>query len=446
MAMEINLPAPVLTALDALTENGFEAYCVGGCVRDAALGKIPSDYDIATSALPERIIAVFSRFRVIETGLKHGTVTVIIDGMQLEITTFRIDGSYSDGRHPDSVSFTSSLEEDLRRRDFTINAMAYSPKSGLIDLFGGMEDLFGRLIRCVGNPIDRFNEDALRILRAIRFAASLGFSLEDDTAAAVHHECCRLECVSAERLSAELSKLVTGSDACNILIDYSDVIAVIIPEILPCIGFEQHSKYHKYDVWQHICHALEASPPELDVRLALLLHDIGKPACFTMDEQGHGHFHGHEKLSSHIAADVLTRLRYPTALVNTVRDLVAMHYILPIAERTYVRRIMSKTGTEKFYKLIKVITADNSAKAIEADKRLDCIETMERFADELVKENACIKLSDLNINGTDLIGIGLAGKEIGDMLSLLLEMVIADILPNKHDVLLRFAVENVQNS
>ena len=445
MTIKTDLPAAVLTALDILNDSGYEAYCVGGCVRDAALGKEPSDYDIATSALPEQVVAVFSEFRVIETGLKHGTVTVLIDEMQLEITTFRIDGCYSDGRRPDSVVFTLSLEEDLRRRDFTINAMAYSPASGLIDPFGGMEDLFGRRIRCVGNPLERFDEDALRILRAVRFASTLGFSVEEDTAAAVHYECCRLECVSAERLAAELSKLIVGGNALEVLLEYSDVMAVLIPEIQPCIGFEQHSRYHKYDVWKHICYAVDSSPPELDIRLAVLLHDIGKPVCFTMDEQGHGHFHGHEKLGSQMAAEALTRLRYPAAVVNMVKELIAMHYVLPLPERTYVRRIMSKIGEEKFYKLIKVISADNSAKAVEADTRLGYAEAMKRFADELIKENACIKLSDLQINGTDLIGIGLSGKEIGNMLSLLLEMVIADILPNNHDELMKFAVGNAQN-
>ena len=356
-------PAPALEAIARLREAGYEAYLVGGCVRDALLGRAPGDWDITTAALPEQVEAVFTGERIIETGLKHGTVTVLLDGKPLEITTFRTEAAYSDHRHPDAVAFTPSLTEDLARRDFTINAMAWTLENtgdgslcstkasvfsddcitqrtvpcvplekrgegmedGLQDPFGGQADLERKLIRCVGDPYKRFEEDALRILRALRFAAQLDFAIDPATAAAAHALRGTLDLVSRERIAVELTKLLCGPAARRIVVDYWEILSIPLPELAPMAGLDQRSKYHCYDVLGHCAAALEAVPPEPVLRWAALLHDVGKPACFTVDEAGRGHFYGHAKAGGPMAREIMTRLRFDRDTVNRVSRLVELH-------------------------------------------------------------------------------------------------------------------------
>ena len=313
MMPSVPLPAGVSRALTMLESAGFEAFIVGGCVRDALRGITPKDYDITTSALPEETKSVFRDWRVIETGIQHGTITVVMDGMPLEITTYRTEGTYSDNRHPDSVSFTASLREDVARRDFTMNAIAYSPTRGMIDHFGGAEDIRRGIIRCVGDPATRFREDALRMMRGIRFASVLGFAIEKNTAAAIHENKERIPTVSAERIRVELTKLLCGANVKNVLMDWWDVIGTVIPEILPMHGFDQKTPYHIYDVWEHTAVAVSNIPPDPHLRLCALLHDIGKPPSFFTDEKGVGHFYGHPAVSARMTEEILARLKYDNA-------------------------------------------------------------------------------------------------------------------------------------
>ena len=325
-------PAPALAAIARLRAAGFPAYLVGGCVRDTLLGRVPGDWDITTAALPEQVEAVFAGERIIETGLKHGTVTVLLDGLPLEITTFRTEAAYSDHRHPDAVAFTPSLTEDLARRDFTINAMAWTRENtgdglnaGLQDPFGGQADLEKKLIRCVGDPHKRFEEDALRILRALRFASQLDFTIDPATAAAAHALRDTLALVSRERIAVELTKLLCGPAARRIIVEYWEILSVPLPELAPMAGLDQRNKHHCYDVLEHSAAAVEAVPPEKLLRWAALLHDVAKPACFTVDEAGRGHFYGHAKRGAPMAREIMTRLRFDKDTVNRVAQLVELH-------------------------------------------------------------------------------------------------------------------------
>ena len=313
---------PAARALARLHEAGFEAWLVGGCVRDMLLGCAPKDYDLATSARPEETKAVFPGETVLETGIRHGTVTVLLEGMPLEITTYRVDGAYSDARHPDGVTFADNLRADAARRDFTINAMAYAPGRGLRDYFGGQADLRAGCLRAVGDPGTRFQEDALRILRGLRFAAVLDFSLEEETDRAARRYAPLLTKVSAERCAAELGKLLCGPAAGRILRAYPAVLGVVIPELLPMVGFAHRNAHHCYDVWTHTAVAVDHVPPRLPLRLAMLLHDMGKPDTFSLGEDGQGHFYGHPRRSVELAEGILTRLRFPRRTREQVLCLV----------------------------------------------------------------------------------------------------------------------------
>ena len=303
----MNCPESVRTVLGTLEAAGYEAWCVGGCVRDTLLGRVPGDWDVTTSAMPEETMAVFGK-RAFPTGLQHGTVTVRTHHEAIEVTTYRVDGEYRDHRRPDSVTFTRSLEEDLRRRDFTVNAMAMSLRGELRDPFGGQMDLKNSVLRCVGEPDRRFGEDALRILRGLRFAATLGFTIEQETAESIHRSRNDLKDIAVERIQVELFKLLSGRNAAEILRQFPDVIGVFWPEVLPMVGFDQCNHHHCYDVWEHTLRAVEAVPCDPILRCAMLLHDIGKPACFTMDEAGVGHFYGHGAISRELADGMLRRL------------------------------------------------------------------------------------------------------------------------------------------
>ena len=442
---DVQLPAGVSRALSMLEDAGYEAFIVGGCVRDALRGITPKDYDITTSALPEETKSVFRDYRVIETGIQHGTVTVMMEGMPLEITTYRTEGTYSDNRHPDSVSFTTSLREDVARRDFTMNAIAYSPVRGLIDHFGGAEDIRGGIIRCVGDPDTRFREDALRMMRGIRFASALGFAIEENTAAAIRENKERISAVSAERIRVELTKLLCGANVKNVLMDWWDVLGVVIPEILPMHGFDQRTPYHIYDVWEHTAVAVSETPPVTHLRLSALLHDIGKPPSFFTDEKGVGHFYGHPAVSEKMAEEILARLKYDNVTRRRVVTLVREHDRIIEPTETAVKRALFRLTPEVFFNLLIIKRADNLAQSPNYRDRLATYDRIESMAQDILERNECVSVATLAVNGGDLIAIGMKpGKEIGEMLSLLLEQVIRGDLANDRDELLTYVKKKMR--
>ena len=442
--MRIKLPSGVKFILDTLAAQGKEAYIVGGCVRDAYLGKSPHDWDICTSALPEETTTIFTQagYKVIPTGIQHGTVTVRIKDKGYEVTTFREDGDYSDGRHPDSVKFVRSLQNDLARRDFTMNAMAYSPATGLIDPFNGRKDIRNKVIRCVGRPEVRFCEDALRIMRAVRFAAVTGFVLEDSTRYEAWSLASCLEEVAWERKQKELVALLQGEYAGMALRKYKDILAWVIPEIRPSFGFTQNNPYHVYDVWEHTVHAVEEAPAQdVIVRLALLLHDIGKPLCYEEDENGVGHFLGHGEVSQKIARQVLARLRFDADTVETVSELVGIHDRRFEATPKAVRKFMGQIGPEQYFRFLEVRAGDIQAQAPElVDSRIEKVERLRQIGQEVLAEKQCISLRDLAVNGHDLIAAGMkSGPEMGRVLSTLLDRVIEDPALNEKNTLLELS-------
>jgi len=429
--LNIVLPPQVKVAIELLEQNGFEAYVVGGCVRDSILGVCPPDWDITTSALPNEVLCVFNKFKTIETGIKHGTVIVIINDLPLEITTFRIDGDYLDNRHPENVKFCSNLREDLSRRDFTINAMAYNKSDGLIDAFDGIKDIKNNTIKCVGNPDLRFNEDALRILRALRFSSVLGFELEQSTDDSVLRNAYLLQNVSKERIATELLKLLCGKNVCNVLLKYRDVIAKIIPEIEPMFDFNQHNKHHIFDVWEHTVYAIGYADCDPIVRLTLLLHDIGKPHCFSMDEKGVGHFYGHGNISADIARTVLKSLKLSNEMSETVLTLVKYHDYPITSKEKIVKRRLLKFSVPIFVLLLKVKLADLLAHNPVYSDRGQEIEAIEKTMNKIIANGECFKLCDLAVNGNDLIELGIpASKKIGEILNELLLCVIDGKLEN----------------
>lgn len=445
MMNTISLPESVSSAIAMLESAGFEAFIVGGCVRDALMEITPKDYDITTSALPEETKKVFRDYHVIETGIQHGTVTVMMDGIPLEITTYRTEGTYSDNRHPDSVSFTTSLREDVARRDFTMNAIAYSPTRGLIDHFGGEEDIRKGVIRCVGDPATRFREDALRMMRGIRFASVLGFRIEEETATAIHENKARIPTVSAERIQVELTKLLCGDHVRDVLMEWIDVIGTVIPEILPMQDFDQMNPHHIYDVWEHTAVAVSETPPVSHLRLSALLHDIGKPAAFFTDEKGVGHFYGHPAVSARMAEEILTRLKYDNVTRRRVVTLVKEHDRIIEPKETAVKRALSRLTPEVFFDLLEIKRADNLAQSPDYRDRLETYDRIESMAQDVLEKNECISVSTLAVNGNDLITLGMKpGKEIGDMLSYLLDRVIRGKLENDREALLAYVKKKIR--
>lgn len=425
-----------------LNKNGYEAYYVGGCVRDALLGIKPCDFDITTSAKPEETSAIFRRagYTVIETGIKHGTVSVIFDKKSYEVTTFRVDGKYSDSRHPVSVEFVSSLKEDLARRDFTVNAMAYHPKTGIFDFFGGREDLKNKFIRCVGEPVKRFEEDALRILRALRFASRYDFTIEENTSNAIKQCKALLDNISAERIYSELCGILINSSCAKFFRNYVDVFAVFIPEILPMVGFAQKSRWHIYDVFEHTMVALENTPDDLIVKLTVLFHDMGKPIVFTEDEQGFRHFKGHQKVSCEIAEKILRRLKADNKTRERVCRLVLHHDDRIPLDETAALRLIRRMG-EDALRAIYVEKADNLGQnPVMVSKRYSELIELQKMVEKLIKnDEACIYLSDLAISGKDVIACGIKpGPRVGEVLNILLEEVTEKRLPNEREALVDF--------
>ena len=440
--MVIKIPPQVNRALEILHSKGHSAYVVGGAVRDALMGKNPDDWDITTSALPEETLDAFADYRTIETGLKHGTVTVIIDGESLETTTYRIEKGYSDNRHPDKVEFTDRIEDDLSRRDFTVNAIAYSTVSGFADPFGGQDDIKNEIIRCVGDADKRFGEDALRILRALRFSAVLGFEIEKETAESIHRNYRLLENISAERIFVELSKLLCGKDAGRILRDYEDVIFFILPELAPMKNCCQNHERHIYDVWGHTVAAVENIEPIPELRFAMLLHDSGKPKCKTTDKNGVDHFYSHGKISQKLTNDILIRLKTSVKFRNHVCSLVEFHDFLPdkISKKTY-KKYIGKLGMDVVKQLFSIRSADVRAQNPKFhSESLRENEIGLNILNEIEDEAACFSISDLTVSGKDLAAIGIKpSPEMGKILETLLDEVMDEKIENTKQALLERA-------
>ena len=435
----IQLSPQVHTVLQRLESAGFEAFLVGGFVRDAIRGvPLNTDWDITTSALPDQVKSIFSDHRLIETGLQHGTVTVLVDAFPLEITTYRIDESYSDHRRPDSVRFTRSLEEDLARRDFTMNALAYHPSTGIVDPFSGQRDLANRLIRCVGDPDRRFREDGLRILRALRFSATLELEIEAETAAAIHRNKELLHHIAPERVQTELTKLLCGPNAGSVLHEYRDVFSVIIPEFAPMFDFEQHNLHHDKDIWFHTVSVVSAINPTPVLRWSALLHDIGKPPCFSFDENGIGHFYGHAAQSTILADAILTRLRFDNAGRERIVRLVRYHDLPISADIKQIKRLLNKHGVDATRELIELHRADTLGLAPSYWHRTTIFSQAEAMIVDLLRQDACFSLRDLAIRGTDVLALGLTGKEVGTALELCLNAVIDEQVPNEVESLITF--------
>ena len=425
--MKIELPRKVVLIIKNLQRHGYDAYAVGGCVRDSILNRKPEDWDITTSAKPEQVKRIFRR--TVDTGIEHGTVTVLIGKDGFEVTTYRVDGLYEDGRQPKEVTFTSRLEEDLKRRDFTINAMAYNDDERLVDAFGGMRDLNYHLIRCVGDPKERFSEDALRILRAVRFSAQLAFPIEPETAEAIKSLAPNLEKISAERIQAELVKLLVSDhperiqDACEL-----GITKVVLPEWDDMVGVKQNTPHHKYDVAAHTVHALQNVKNDKVLRLTMLFHDMGKPVMKTTDENGRDHFKGHAIASEQIAKTVMKRLKFDNDTIRKVTKLVAYHDYRMEPTGANVRRAMHEIGVELFPYYLAVRLADTKAQSsYERRGKLENIIQIRELYRNALRNKECVTLKDLAVTGTDLINLGIApGKELGTLLNELLDMVIED--------------------
>jgi len=427
--------------INELNKAGFDGYVVGGCVRDSMLNKEPKDWDICTNALPEQMLKVFKSYKVIPTGLKHGTITVMLGEEGFEVTTYRIDGDYSDGRHPDEVIFTNKIEEDLSRRDFTINSTAYSEKDGLIDIFGGKSDLEQGIIRCVGSPCERFGEDSLRILRALRFASVLDFEIENETAEVIHTFKDKLKNVSAERISVEISKILTGKGVSRILREFKDVIFEIIPELEKSDGFEQNNPYHKNDVWTHTIEVVRESENDRILKIAALLHDVGKPYCYTEKPvENIGHFYGHAEVSRGLAEEILNRLRFSNKEIEEIITLIKYHDIQLSVTTKFIKRMINKLGESTFRKLLKLNRADVKGQqgVIGPEERLNMLDEIEKMIDNLELDDLSFTLKSLAISGDDLIKKGYKpSKEIGETLNRLLEMVINEEIDNTKEELLK---------
>lgn len=441
----VTLPKPVKQILGRLAAHGYEAYAVGGCVRDSLLGRVPKDWDITTSALPAQVKALFDR--TVDTGLQHGTVTVLLGREGYEVTTYRIDGAYTDGRHPDQVVFTPSLSEDLKRRDFTINAMAYNDKDGLVDVFEGACDLKAGIVRCVGNPADRFGEDALRMLRAVRFAAQLDFQVEEHTQKAVQQMAADLKRISAERIQAELVKLAVSPHPEYMLQLYTTGISgVILPEFDRMMQTGQNHPHHCKNVGEHTVAVMQQTAPEKVLRLAALFHDIAKPLCKTTDENGIDHFHGHPQKGAQLTEQILRRLKFDCDTMQRVCALVRWHDFNPALSEEAVRRAAIQTGERQYPALFALKRADVLAQsAYRRAEKLAYIEEYQRIYEAVLAKGDCISLKQLAVSGRDILGLGVRqGRQVGEILNMLLEQVIRDPAKNERAYLMKQADEYIR--
>ena len=425
--------------LERLHENGYEAYVVGGSVRNMMLGISVDDFDITTNALPNETKSLFPDFTVVETGIKHGTVTVVVNGENVEITTYRTEGEYTDSRHPDRVEFTTSLELDLSRRDFTVNALAYDGKGTFVDLFGGEEDIKNKVIRAIGNPYERFNEDALRILRAVRFSSVLGFDIEEKT------KCAMLECkrllhkISKERIAVEINKFLCGKNVKNALLDNWEILSEIIPEIAKMHGFDQKNRHHIYDILTHTAVAIENTLPIAHLRLAALLHDTGKIYTVSTDENGEQHFYAHPHKSEEIARAYLNEYKYDNFTKERVCLLVKIHDTVVEENKVYIKKRLNRIGKDAFFELINLQRADNKAQSPVYD-RTEHFDAVCEIAERVLSEAECFSLKDLNVNGRDLMELGFQkGALLGEILNYLLKEVIEERIENNKECLLKVA-------
>ena len=443
MKITIQMPQAVREIIEVLEGAGYEAFAVGGCVRDAVLGRVPADWDITTSAMPEEVKALFSR--TIDTGIQHGTVTVMKDHVGYEVTTYRIDGEYEDARHPKEVSFTSNLVEDLKRRDFTINAMAYNDRVGIVDEFDGIGDLENKIIRCVGEPKERFGEDALRILRAVRFSAQLGFGIDEATKEAMKALAKNLEKISAERIQVELVKLLVSDHPDYLRVAYeTGITAVVLPEFDECMKCEQNNPFHIYTVGEHTLHSLMQVENDKVLRLTMLFHDFGKPMTHSKNEEGVSKFYGHPGVSSEMAREIMRRLKFDNDTTDKVKKLVAEHDRFIKNEPNRVRRALSKITKELFPYFLKVRRADILAQnpAIQEERLAELAELTKLYEEILEKEQA-VSIKELAIDGKDLLAAGVKqGRQIGDILNNLLELVLEEPEKNEKEILLSHVKEN----
>lgn len=442
----ILLPEKVRYIINTITKAGYEAYAVGGCIRDSILGQTPDDWDITTSASPYQVKKLFDR--TLDTGLKHGTVTVMLDKEGFEVTTYRIDGDYEDGRHPKEVTFTANLIEDLKRRDFTVNSMAYNDHVGLVDAFDGVRDLNAKIIRCVGSPMERFSEDALRMLRAVRFSARLGYEIEPLTLSAIQKLAPNLVCISAERIQAELTKLVTSPHPENLRIAYeTGITRIIMPEFDVCMKTPQNNPHHCYSVGEHILKSMNEIRSDKILRLAMLFHDIGKPITQTVDENGIHHFHSHPIASEKIARTILKRLKFDNHTIFMVTNLVKYHDQKVLPEPKYVRRAIQRMGEDIFPLLYDVKLADLRAQSTyQRKEKEESLEAVYQIYHQILCEKQCVSLKTLAVSGKDLINYaGMEpGRELGEVLQKLLDMVIEDPSLNERETLLKIVNNNTK--
>ena len=434
----IQLPEKVGRIIGTLQEHGYEAYAVGGCIRDSILGREPEDWDITTSAMPEETKALFDK--TFDTGIQHGTITVLLEKEGFEVTTYRIDGKYEDSRHPKEVTFTRNLREDLLRRDFTINAMAYNETDGLVDIFGGLEDLEAWMIRCVGTAKERFKEDALRILRGVRFAAQLGFDIEEDTRQGMKELAWTLQNISAERIQVELVKMITSKRPEMLREAYElGMTRIVLPEFDQLMTTGQETPHHMYSVGEHTLHAMKNIRADKILRLAMLLHDMGKPALKTVDEAGVAHFKKHALESERIAENVLRRLKFDNDTIRKVTRLVRCHDLRMPATAKSVRRAMNQIGEELFPYYMEVRRADVLAQSMyQREEKIENLDQIEELYHQIVEDGDCVSLKDLAVTGRDLIASGMKpGKKIGEKLEELLKLVIEDPKLNTKEELLK---------
>lgn len=445
--MQIQIPEKAKYIIKTIMDAGYEAYVVGGCVRDSILGRVPGDWDITTSAKPEEVKALFRR--TIDTGIQHGTVTVMLEKEGFEVTTYRIDGKYEDSRHPKEVTFTPNLIEDLKRRDFTINAMAYNDETGLVDIFGGLADIENKTIRCVGNAKERFGEDALRIMRAIRFSAQLGYTIEEQTCAAIRELASSLQKISVERIQVELTKLITSPHPDTLRMAYEmGVTKIVFPEFDKMMETPQNHPHHMYNVGEHTLQALLETEPDKILRLSVLFHDVGKPETLSVDEKGVTHFYGHPGVSEEMSRQILRRLRYDNDTIHAVSRLVRYHDYGNDVEpdMRIVRRAVNKIGEDIFPLLLKVKKADILAQSeYKRKEKLDRVDQWRFHYEKIREENQCVSLKTLAVTGTDLIAAGMKpSKELGEMLQKLLELVLEQPECNTKEYLLEIAVQEAE--
>ncbi len=434
--MILNLPKEVATILNRIEESGYQAFCVGGAVRDCIMECTPGDWDITTSATPLETKELFSDFKTIDTGLKHGTVTVLINKTPFEVTTYRIDGEYDDNRHPLSVEFTANLEDDLARRDFTINAIAYNPATGIKDYFGGTEDIKNKIIKTVGDPEKRFKEDGLRIMRALRFSSVLGFRIEEKTAQAIHQNKDLLKNISAERLQIELTKLVCGKNAFNVLMEYPDVLSVFIPEIAPAVNHKQYGKKHAYDIWEHICHTVDTIPDDKILRLTMLLHDLGKVPTHKLNEAGDSTFKNHAPIGGEMAKEILKRLRFDKKTITRVSFLVGNHDFEPTETKIQLKHHLKTKTPDDIRTLLVIKKSDRGALSESYRDISEATAQNLKWLEEIETKNECCTIEQLAITGTDLNAAGITGAKTGEALKALLDAVIEEKIPNtKADLL-----------